>query len=149
LTQNKFIGIIMHTSTTVTDQWFDIDSFQVYRITDRVEHYQIADQDGIVETLEGPVKYAAGCFILRGPKGERYPTRPEKFHELKHDLGNGLCKPKKIIKLAKIADHSGIVDTSWGELLHYNPNVDIIVKHGPGDYGVVKVDIFEITYERI
>ena len=38
------------------------------------------------------------------------------------------------------------MDTSWGEKLYYNPGEDYIVRHGPGDYGVVKKDVFVITY---
>ncbi len=50
------------------------------------------------------------------------------------------------LQRAKAADHSGSVATSWGEKLRYNPGEDYIVRHGPGDYGVVKNDIFAITY---
>ncbi|NDB06894.1 MAG: hypothetical protein EBX95_14500, partial [Acidimicrobiia bacterium] len=78
-----------------------------------------------------------------------YPISPERFKDLKDDLGDGVAQPKKIVKLAKVADHSGSVDTSWGEKMHYDPKVDVIVRHGANDYGVVKKDIFDITYERI
>jgi hypothetical protein len=83
---------------------------------------------------------------LTGPKGEQYPIPPQKFNELKDDLGNGVCTPKKIMKVAKLADHDGSVKTSWGETLNYTTGNDYIVRHGPGDYGVVKADIFKRTY---
>lgn len=134
-------------SEGITDDWFKTGSFKTYKKPAK-EQYEIAQTPGTIETLEGPVKYPAGHYIMTGPKGEQYPISPERFKELKDDLGNGVCTPKKIIKLAKIADHSGTVDTSWGEKLQYNPDVDIIVRHGPNDYGVVKKDIFNITYER-
>jgi hypothetical protein len=51
------------------------------------------------------------------------------------------------LKIAKVADHSGKVDTSWGESLNYGPG-DVIVRHGKGDYGVIKPDIFKITYQK-
>jgi hypothetical protein len=51
------------------------------------------------------------------------------------------------MKIAKVADRSGSVDTSWGEKLNYNPGQDVIVQHGPNDYGVVKLDIFKQTYD--
>jgi hypothetical protein len=86
---------------------------------------------------------------MTGPKGEQYPISPEKFAELKDDLGNGIASPKKIVKMAKLADHSGSVDTSWGEKLYYNPGEDVIVRHGENDYGVVKKDIFAQTYEKV
>jgi hypothetical protein len=84
---------------------------------------------------------------MTGPKGEKYPITPDRFKELKDDLGNGVASPKKIVKLAKLADHDGSVPTSWGETLHYTAGNDYIVKHGPNDYGVVKKDIFAQTYD--
>lgn len=131
--------------TGITDDWFNTGSFSTYKKPAK-ERYQIADQDGTIQTLEGPVNYKAGYYILTGPKGEQYPMPPEKFKELKDDLGDGICSPKKIMKTAKLADHAGSVDTSWGEKLHYNPGEDYIVRHGPNDYGVVKKDIFAQTY---
>lgn len=130
----------------ISDEWFKTDSFETYK-KGNPEHYEIADEPGTIETLEGPVKYAKGYYILTGPKGERYPISPEKFNELKDDNGDGTCVPKKIIKYAKLADHDGIVNTSWGEPMHYKNGEDVIVRHGHDDYGVVKKDIFKQTYE--
>jgi hypothetical protein len=132
----------------ISDAWFKTDSFQTYKRPAK-EKYEIAAEPGTIQTLEGPVKYPAGFYIMTGPKGEQYPISPEKFNELKDDLGDGVCTPKKIMKVAKVADHSGTVDTSWGEKLHYNPGEDIIVRHSLNDYGVVKRDIFNQTYEKV
>ena len=132
----------------ITDAWFKTGSFQTYKRPAK-EHYEIAKEPGTIQTLEGPVNYEAGFYIMTGPKGEKYPITPERFNSLKDDHGNGVCTPKKIMKVAKVADHSGTVNTSWGEKLHYSPDVDIIVRHGPSDYGVVKKDIFDITYEKV
>lgn len=131
-------------ASRVNDDWF-LNGFETYKIPAK-ERYKVADKPGTIETLEGPVKYPAGYYIMTGPKGEQYPITPEKFKELKTDLGNGVCQPKKIIKLAKLADHDGSVKTSWGETLNYTKGNDYIVKHGPNDYGVVKADIFKQTY---
>lgn len=140
----KLINVV---TESISDDWFKHGGFQTYKRPAK-ERYEIASEPGTIQTLEGPVKYPAGYYIMTGPKGERYPISPEKFENLKDDLGDGVCQPKKIMKTAKVADHAGTVNTSWGEKLHYNPDVDIIVRHGPGDYGVVKQDIFDITYER-
>jgi len=131
----------------INDAWFK-DGFQTFKKPAK-ERYEIAKEPGTIDTLEGPVKYSAGYYIMTGPKGEQYPITPERFKELKDDLGNGICTPKKIIKVAKLADHSGSVDTSWGEKLYYNTGEDIIVRHGTNDYGVVKKDIFAQTYEKV
>jgi len=145
-TLREYINIVE--GMAITDAWFKDGGFKCYKRPAK-EKYRIADEPGVIQTLEGPVKYPAGYYIMTGPKGEEYPISPEKFADLKDDLGNGVCQPKKIIKIAKVADHSGTVDTSWGEKLHYNPKEDIIVRHGENDYGVVKQDIFDKTYERV
>jgi hypothetical protein len=142
----EFINIVE--GMRINDDWFIKDSFKTYKRPAK-ERYEIANEPGTIDTLEGPVKYPKGFYIMTGPKGEQYPISPEKFSELKDDLGNVVCTPKKIIKLAKLADHSGSVDTSWGEKLHYNPGEDVIVRHGKDDYGVVKKDIFNQTYEKV
>jgi hypothetical protein len=141
----EFMNIV-ESMEGITDAWFKNGSFETYKKPAK-EKYGIANEPGTIETLEGPVKYPAGYYIMTGPKGEQYPISPEKFRDLKDDLGDGICTPKKIMKIAKLADHSGSVATSWGEKLHYNPGEDVIVRHGENDYGVVKKDIFAQTYD--
>lgn len=140
----KYINLI-EDANGITEDWFAQGAFKTYK-QPRPEQYEIAQEDGTIQTLEGLVNYKRGFYILTGPKGEQYPIPPEKFRELKDDAGNGICYPKKIIKLAKLADHDGSVATSWGETLNYTAGEDYIVRHGPGDYGVVKRDIFAKTY---
>lgn len=130
----------------INDDWFKQGSFETYKKPAK-EPYEIATTDGTIDTLEGPVAYKAGAYIMTGPKGEKYPITPEKFSELKDDLGNGFATPKKIMKVAKLADHDGSVPTSWGDVLNYTAGNDYIVRHGPNDYGVVKKDIFQQTYD--
>lgn len=142
----EFINIVE--GRGISDDWFTDGGFKAYKRPAK-ERYEIADEPGTIDTLEGPVKYPKGFYIMTGPKGEQYPISPEKFNDLKDDLGAGVCTPKKIIKVAKLADHSGSVDTSWGEKLNYNPGEDVIVRHGENDYGVVKKDIFTQTYEKM
>lgn len=138
--------IDMVTEGKITDEWFNDGSFKTFKFPKPVE-YKVADKPGTIDTLEGPVNYKQGFYIMTGPKGEQYPIPPEKFKEL-YDVDNrGVATPKKIIKLAKVADHSGVVNTSWGEPLQYKPGEDIIVRHGNNDYGVVKRDIFQKTYD--
>ena len=133
------------TTPQINDKWFDQGSFKTFKKPAK-EKYEIATEPGTVQTLEGPVNYLAGHYIMTGPKGEQYPITPEKFHSMKDDLGNGVCIPKKIVKLAKLADHDGVIHTSWGDL-NYTAGNDYIVKHGTNDYGAVKKDIFAQTYD--
>jgi hypothetical protein len=143
----KLMDLVEQAGAGISDAWFQDGAFETYK-KPNPEKYEIAQQDGVIQTLEGPVNYKAGYYILTGPKGEQYPIPPEKFHELKDDAGNGICYPKKIIKLAKLADHDGSVATSWGEILNYTTGQDVIVRHGSNDYGVVKKDIFAKTYTQ-
>ena len=143
----NYMNIIEQAEAGITDAWFGQDAFKTYK-KPNPEQYEIAQQDGTVQTLEGPVAYKKGYYILTGPKGEQYPIPPNKFRELKDDAGDGVCYPKKIIKLAKLADHDGSVATSWGETLNYTAGEDYIVQHGTNDYGVIKKDIFAKTYAQ-
>lgn len=141
---NKVERRVHSFSEAIDDNWFK-DGFQTYKQPMPVK-YETADTDGVLQTLEGPVKYKAGYKIMTGPKGEQYPIPPEKFAELYDVAKDGTATPKKIIKVAKLADHDGVVNTSWGEPLNYTAGNDYIVRHGANDYGVVKKDIFAKTY---
>lgn len=143
-TLREYISIV-EAADKITDDWFKDQAFKTFKVSAK-EPFEIADQDGEIDTLEGPVKYKKGYYIITGPKGEQYPIPPEKFNELKTDNGDGTASPKKIIKLAKLADHNGSVNTSWGEVLNYTNGEDYIVRHGTNDYGVVKKEIFHKTY---
>lgn len=136
---------ILESTGAIDDNWFKQGSFNTYK-KPATERYEVAQGAGTVDTLEGPVKYVAGHYIMTGPKGEKYPITPEKFTTLKDDNGNGTCSPKKIDKVAKLADHDGVLKTSWGDL-NYTAGNDYIVRHGTGDYGAVKKDIFAQTYD--
>ena len=131
----------------VTDAWFQDGGFETFKKASPVI-YATAQTPGTINTLEGPVKYQAGYKIITGPNGEQYPIPPEKFAHLYDDNRDGTATPKKIVKTAKLADHNGAVKTSWGETLNYTQGNDYIVRHGPGDYGVVKKDIFAKTYHQ-
>jgi len=76
----EFINIVE--GMRITDAWFKDGGFKTYKRPAK-ERYEIADKPGTIDTLEGPVKYPAGYYIMTGPKGEQYPITPEKFAELK------------------------------------------------------------------
>ena len=140
----EFINIV-ESMEGITDDWFKKGSFETYKHPTPIK-YKTAIESGTVDTLEGPVDYQAGHKIITGPKGEQYPVNPKKFAEYYDDNKDGTATPKKIDKIAKLADHDGVVKASWGDL-NYKAGEDYIVRHAPGDYGVVKKDIFAQTYE--
>jgi hypothetical protein len=131
----------------VDDEWFKNGAFQTSKKPIPVP-YTIADIDGVTKTLEGPVPHKAGHYIMGpGPKGEFWPLDPENFHSKYDDNGDGTGTPKGgVTKLAKLADHDGVIHATWGDL-NYKAGEDVIVRHGPGDYGPVKKDIFADTYQ--
>jgi hypothetical protein len=129
---------------SVNDDWFS-DGFQTFKKAAPIK-YKTAIAPGTIETLEGPMQYIAGHKIITGPKGEQYPISAEKFKTLYDDNKDGTATPKKIIKIAKLADHDGVLHTSWGDL-NYTKGNDYIVRHGENDYGAVKKDIFAQTYD--
>ena len=128
----------------INDAWFNAGSFETFKKPTPIK-YETAIDNGTVETLEGPVDYMAGHKIITGPKGEQYPITAEKFADFYDDNGDNTATPKKILKVAKLADHDGVIHTSWGDLAYTTGN-DYIVRHGTGDYGAVKKDIFMQTY---
>jgi len=140
----KYIDMINENQEPISDAWFK-DGFQTYKKASPIK-YEVATQPGTVKTLEGPVRYESGHIIITGPKGDQYPVTPEKFSSLYDDNGDGTATPKKILKVAKLADHDGVLHTSWGDL-NYTTGNDYIVRHGTGDYGAVKKDIFAQTYD--
>ena len=98
--------------STINDDWFNQSSIRVAKKANPIQ-YKRAIEPGSIETLEGPVDYQAGFYIITGPKGEEYPIPPAKFNELYNDNKDNTATPKKIIKVAKLADHDGVVNTSW------------------------------------
>jgi hypothetical protein len=140
---------IAATAPRVDDAWFGSGSFKTFKHPTPIS-YETATDNGTVQTLEGPVDYTVGHKIITGPKGEKYPVSPIKFAAYYDDNGDGTATPKKIMKVARLADHDGFVTVDWGkgpQKLFYTAGNDYIVKHGPGDYGVVKTDIFAKTYD--
>ena len=141
----EFINIVE--GLRVTDAWFEKGSFKTFKKPIPVP-YTIADSDGITNTLEGPVEHKAGHYIMGpGPKKEFWPLEPENFHDKYDDNGDGTGTPKGgVIRTAKLADHDGVIKATWGNL-EYTAGNDVIVRHGEGDYGAVKKDIFQQTYD--
>jgi hypothetical protein len=140
-TLREYINLI---EGKIDDSWFKDGGFNTFKLAKPI-HYDTATDSGTVDTLEGPVRYEAGHKIITGPKGEKYPVSPESFED-KYDIDDEhTATPKKIVKYAKLADHDGVLQTSWGNL-EYTKGNDVIVRHGDGDYGAVKLDIFQQTY---
>lgn len=132
---------------SVNDAWFKTGSFETFKKAIPVP-YTVAKVDGVTDTLEGPVPHKAGHYIMGpGAKKEFWPMDSDNFNSKYDDNGDGTAIPKQgVTKLAKLADHNGVIKSTWGDL-NYTAGNDYIVRHGPGDYGPVKKDIFAKTYD--
>lgn len=114
-----------------------------------------ADQEGVIETLEGPVKYYPGDAIITGVKNEQWPVPKDNFHALYKPIagvvmgqqGRYVKRPLKVIALVSNKDLFVALPKGVGEL-HAKPS-DVIVQYALGDYAVVDSDIFDKTYDRL
>lgn len=133
--------------THIDDKYFDHPDTKTVSKMAKPVNYQVASSAGTVQTKEGPVSHPAGFHIMNPGTNNSYPVAPDTFHKLYTDHGDGTATPKPIMKKARRAVGHGSVNTSWGEKLHFTDGNDWIVKHGPGDYGVVKNTDFKNTYQ--
>jgi hypothetical protein len=143
----EFINIV-ESADKVNDDWFKTGSFIAAKIPNKIEPFRILTEPEIIHSREGDLKGEPGDYVITGPEGEEYLNDPETFHKLKTDNGDGTASPKAIPKQVKLADHDGVLHTSWGNL-EYTKENDYIVRHGTGDYGAVKKDIFAKTYQKV
>jgi hypothetical protein len=149
----KIINIVEGAITGVNDDWFKTGSFIAAKIPNKIEPFRILTEPEIIHSREGDEPGRVGDYVIAGPKDEatgkfEYLNDPKTFHELKTDNGDGTASPKAIPKLVKLADHDGVLHTSWGDLTYTKGN-DYIVRHGTGDYGAVKLDAFAQTYQEV
>ena len=142
----KIINIVE--GTGINDDWFKTGSFVAAKIANKIEPFRILKEPEVIHSLEGDLPGNVGDYAITGPAGEEYLNSPETFHELKTDNGDGTASPKSIPKQVKLADHDGVLHTSWGDLAYTKGN-DYIVRHGTGDYGAVKKEIFPQTYKEV
>ena len=45
--------------TRVGEEWFRDSAFKAYKKPDRKEPFEVAKDNGVLDTLEGPVQYSA------------------------------------------------------------------------------------------
>lgn len=139
---------IENLNQTINEEWFKQGAFGTYKKPSK-EHYEIATSAGVIQTPRGEIEYKEGYYIVTSAKGEKHSFSPDSFFIFKEDIGHGTCQSRKIMKIAKPADHSGTIYTSRGEILHYTQDVDIVIRHIPNEYTVLKQEIFDTTYERL
>lgn len=113
-----------------------------------------ATQNGICETLEGPVPYSVGDAIMTGVQGEHWPITRAHFDQMYEAEGScvfgqdGMYVKKPIPVLALQLVEPFSVDLSNGGRLNGNAG-DWLLQYEPGKYGIVQAAIFDKTYESV
>ena len=46
----------------------------------------VLEEDEVVETLEGPLQGRKGDYLITGVRGEKYPCKPDIFHETYYEV---------------------------------------------------------------
>jgi len=116
---------------------------------------EIATSDGVIETLEGDVRYRAGDALLTGTRGERWPVQRHKFVASYEPVPptkqgeSGTYVKKPIVARALRIQEDFEVKVGWQpDKLRGAPG-DWLLQYGPGDYGVVTASIFDQTYDLL
>ncbi|PKY10769.1 hypothetical protein B1757_07345 [Acidithiobacillus marinus] len=111
---------------------------------------EFAENDGSLQTREGPVTYRRGDAILTGVEGERWPVSRKRFEATyQPSETSGVYSKKPAIVWAYVAPSP--LDVALPDdrgHLHAAPG-DVIVQYAPGDQAVVGASIFAQTYERL
>jgi hypothetical protein len=135
----------------------DLDGlpFRVYRKTALLRARLLTQEDfdrrgGVVQTLEGPVRFEPGDYLARGVQNEEWPIRRDQFEQLYRPAGNagadGFGAYHAIgVREAVQIDEPFTVQIGQGDVLTGKPG-DYLVKSDGGGY-VAERDIFESTYE--
>ena len=112
-----------------------------------------ARQDGVCETLEGPVGVHAGDAVLTGVQGERWPVRRPNFLASYTSVPptragqDGLYRKNPSPALALRLDRDLAVPVGWqADPLQGHPG-DWLLRYADGSHGVVQDTIFQQSYQ--
>lgn len=116
---------------------------------------RFAEAPGMLQTLEGPVRYRAGAALVCGLRGECWPVERGPFERRYEPApgtaqgSDGLYRRQAGIVLARRLEAALEVPVgAHGDLLRGRPG-DWLLQYAPGEYGVVAPDIFGDTYALI
>ena len=113
----------------------------------------IATEDGVCETIEGPIRYRSGDAILTGVRGERWPVERERFlvsyapepPTCAGEDGRYVKQPSPALALR--LDAPVVVPVGWqADPLLGQPG-DWLLRYPDGTHGVARDDIFRESYE--
>jgi hypothetical protein len=112
-----------------------------------------ARQDGVCETLEGPVGVRAGDAVLTGVQGEHWPVQRPNFLASYTPVPptqagqDGLYCKNPAPALAFRLDHDLAVPVGWqADPLQGHPG-DWLLRYQDGSHGIVQDAVFQETYQ--
>lgn len=114
---------------------------------------RFAETDGVCETPEGTVHFRQGDAIAEGAHDDTWPIQRHKFLERYEPVpptrpGEAGEYVKRALPVYALSLTEPVaVPVGWqSDPLYANPG-DWLIQYGPDDFGVVKPEIFEATYE--
>lgn len=116
---------------------------------------RFAKEHGTLRTLEGDVPYEPGDAILTGVKNESWPVRREEFFHTYEPRSsvlmgqNGLYSKRPLAIWAVQLSGDSTVRIRAGNVQLHGASGDWLLQYSPGEYGIVKADIFDQTYEKV
>jgi len=116
---------------------------------------EFAARPGVVQTLEGPVRFRGGDALLTGIAGERWPIGRVRFDAAYEPIpptvagSPGRYRRRPLVVWARCMARPFRVRVGWaGDALHGRPG-DWLLQYGPGDYGIVAAALFAQTYDLL
>ena len=115
---------------------------------------RFAEAPGNCKTLEGIVAYQPGDAILTGGANDTWPVTRSLFDERYVPAqgtvaGRHGCYVKRPIKVKAVQLEFSIdIAIAAGGILHGEPG-DWLLQYSPTEYGIVKKEIFAVTYEIV
>jgi hypothetical protein len=137
--------------SAIPDLRQDPDALKVCKRPDPVR-VAFASEDGVCQTLEGPVRYQAGDAIVTGVAGERWPIRREQFltaYEARSPTRpgeDGLYSKRPSLTLARRLTRPIDVAVGWqDDPLHGEPG-DWLLRYEDSSGSIIRDDIFRASY---
>lgn len=116
---------------------------------------EFAASAGMVQTLEGPVRYRAGDALLTGIAGECWPIGRAKFDAAYEPVPPtvagtaGAYRRRPLVVRARRMGAPFSVRVGHADDLLQGRAGDWLVQYGRNDYGIVASDLFAQTYELL
>lgn len=116
---------------------------------------EFAPHDGVLETIEGPVKYLAGDALVHGEHNDQWPVSREKFNAsympAPHDsdvlrVESGLFIKRANAVWALQMDESFVITVGHAKSRLTGKPGDWLLQYRSGDYGIVDGQVFSATY---